>query len=99
MLHISLFSKLIQPKDFIVGIHHYITVVGKRIFDSNITFALPLNCENLDYFYTNDNETKVINGYKGVLKSIMFCLTETKICALFRNKNLLLLLLLYKDVI
>ena len=35
-------------------------------------FSLPIDCENLDYCCTNDDETKVINVSKGVLKDIRF---------------------------
>ena len=67
LLDISMHPKLIQLKDFIGGIHHCVTVVGKWMFDSNFTFALPLTKDNLDYCFINDNETKGINGYKVVL--------------------------------
>ena len=54
------------------GIQHCVTVVGKLIFDSNITFELPLTHEKLDWCCTNYDETKLINGYKRVLKAIRF---------------------------
>ena len=47
--------KLFQLKDFLGGIQHYVTAVGKRIFDSNIYFALTLTCENMDYCWTKYN--------------------------------------------
>ena len=33
--------------DFVGGIQHCATVVGKWTFDRNITFLLPLNCDSL----------------------------------------------------
>ena len=47
LLDISPYPTLIQLKYFPGGIHHYVTVVGKCIFDSNFTFALPLNQDGL----------------------------------------------------
>ena len=76
MLDISPFPALIQLKDFLGGIHHCVAVVGKWIFDSNFTFALPLTKENLEYCCINDNETEVMNDYKIVLGSIVFFTKE-----------------------
>ena len=42
LLDISAYTTLIQLKYHLDGIHHYITVVGKYIFDSSYIFALPL---------------------------------------------------------
>ena len=43
LLEISPHPTLFQLKDFLGGIRHCVTVVSKWIFDSNITFALPIN--------------------------------------------------------
>ena len=51
-------------------IRHCVTVVGKWIFDSDLPFALPLTKDKLDYCCINDNKTKGMNGYKGILKAI-----------------------------
>ena len=48
----------------------------KRYSDSNFTFELPITKYNYDYRSINYNETKVINGYKEVLKEIMFFTKE-----------------------
>ena len=75
LLCISPFPTLIQFKYLIGGIQHCVTVVSKWVFDSNFPFALPLTCVDMDYCFTNDNETKVINGYKVLLKAIRFFTT------------------------
>ena len=31
------------------------------MFDSNIMFALPITCEDLDYYSTDDDETEISN--------------------------------------
>ena len=67
---------LIQLKDFLSGIHQCVTFFGKWIFDSNLLFLLPLTKDNLDYCFINDHENKM-NGYKGLLKTMMF----------FKNEN------------
>ena len=83
MLEISPYPTLIQLKDYLDGIHHCVTVVGKWIFDSNFPFALPPTKANVDYCFINDNETKGMNGYKVVLKSIrFFTKSNTKIVIL-----------------
>ena len=61
-------------------------VVGEYIFDRNITSALPLTHENLEYCFTKDDETKLMNGYKGVLNKIRFFPTE-KNEFFFRSKE------------
>ena len=76
LLYIYPFPTLNQLKVFIGGIQHFVTVVGEWGFDSNFTFTLPLTCDNLDYCYTHDKETKIINGYKGILKFIRFVPTD-----------------------
>ena len=55
---------MIQLKYFPDGIHRCVTAVGKRIFDSNAPFTLPLAKENLYYCCINNIETKLRNGYK-----------------------------------
>ena len=85
MLEISSFPTLVQLKDFLGGIQHCVTVVGKWIFDSNVPFARPLTRNKLEYCCTNCDETKVMNGYRGVLKSIRF-FQQRKIRVLFRSK-------------
>ena len=71
-LDISPYSTLIQLKHFPGRIHHCDTVVGKSIFDGNFPFAVPLTKDNLYYCFINYDETKVMNYYKLVLKSISF---------------------------
>ena len=68
LLDIYPYPTLIQFKYYLGGIHHYPVVLGKWIFESNLTFALPLNKDNLEYCCINDNEKKGINCYKVVLK-------------------------------
>ena len=48
------------------------TVVGKCIFDSNIDFFIPLSLGDMEYCFTNDNNTKRTNGYKIGLKPMTF---------------------------
>ena len=47
-LDISPFPTPTQLTDFLCGIQNCVTAVGKCIFDRNITFALPLTCDELD---------------------------------------------------
>ena len=68
LFDMTTYPTLTQLILFSSGIHHCVTVVGKCIFDSNFTFALPLTEENLDYCCMNDDKTNLINGYKGILK-------------------------------
>ena len=72
MIEISPYPTLIQLKYYIDGVHHCATVFGKSIFGSNFPFALPLAKDSLGYCCINVNETKKMDGYKGVLKSIGF---------------------------
>ena len=72
MLDISPNPTMLQLGDYLDGIHYCVTVFGNFIFDSNFTFAVPLTKDNLGYCWINDNETKVVNGYKGLLKAITF---------------------------
>ena len=58
LLDISSYTRLIQLKDYLGGIHHCATVVVKWVFDSNFPFALPLTKDNFDYRCNNDNEKK-----------------------------------------
>ena len=58
----SPFPTLIQLTDFPGSIQNFLTVVCNFIFGININLAIPLTCDDLDYFFTNDGETKVING-------------------------------------
>ena len=76
-LDISPSTTLIQFKDCLDGIHNYYTVVGKWIFDSDFPFSLPLTKENLDQCCINYNEIIIMNGYKGLLKSIRFFTKDT----------------------
>ena len=73
-LEISLFPVLIQFIDYLSGVQHCVTGVGKWFFDSSINFVLPLTFDDLDYCCSNKNETKVLNGNKGLFKYIF--LTE-----------------------
>ena len=86
MIELSTLPKLIQFTDFICGIQYCVTVVGKCIFGINISFVVPLNCDNLSFCCTNDDETKVMDVYKGVLKSINF-FKQIKVSSLFRSKK------------
>ena len=68
LLDISSYPTLIQLKYFIGRIHNCVRVVGKWNFDIKFPFALHITKDNLDYCFINDHETKVKNGYKGVLR-------------------------------
>ena len=57
-IDISPFTILIKLNDFLGGIQHSVTVLGKWILDSNFLFSLPFTRGNMDYCCTNDNETK-----------------------------------------
>ena len=50
--------------NFIGSIQNFDTVVIKWIFDRNIMFVVPLTHDDMDYSCTNDDKTKVMNGYK-----------------------------------
>ena len=78
MLDISTFPTVTQLTYFPGIIQHCVTVVGKCIFDSNIPFDLSLTCDNLDLCFTTDDETKLMNGSKGVLKYIRLFPTKKK---------------------
>ena len=67
-LDIYPYPTLIQLEDYPGGIHYCATVVGKCIFESNLPFAIPLTKEIFYYCCINENETKEINGYKGLSK-------------------------------
>ena len=41
------FQTLIQLNQFLDGIQHYVTVVGKWVFDSNVVFEITLTSEYL----------------------------------------------------
>ena len=56
LLEISPFTILIKLIDFIGGIHHFVTVFGKCIFESDFHFSLPLTQDDLEYCCINDNE-------------------------------------------
>ena len=58
LLDISQFPTFIHLKEFIGGIRHCVTVVGKCIFDSYFPFELPLTQEDLKYCCINDTEAK-----------------------------------------
>ena len=85
LLDIYTYQKLLQLKNVIDGINHYVTVVGKCIFDSNFPFVLPDTKDNLDYCLINENVTKVMNGYKGLLKAIRFTPQHIIIIVSFRS--------------
>ena len=68
LLEIYPYPKFIWLKCFLGGIHHCVTVVDKWIFDSNFPFELPLAEGKFEYCCLNDNKTRLINGYKVVLK-------------------------------
>ena len=72
LFDISLFPTLIKLTYFLGWIQHFVTVIGKWVFESNIPFALHINCGYLDYCFTYDDLKKVNNGYKGVLKYFFF---------------------------
>ena len=76
LLDISPFPTLGQLKDFTCGIHHFVTFVGKWFSESNLFFALTITQDNMYYSCINDNERWVINGYKEVLKAVLFYRTE-----------------------
>ena len=62
--------------EFLGGKKDCATVVGKWIFNRNVPFTLTLTRDNMDYCCTNYYETRVINGYKLVLKKIIFIPTD-----------------------
>ena len=72
LLYIYPFTTLIQLTEFIGSIQHCVTVVGICIFDSNIPFEISLTCDYMYYCCTSYNKTIVMNGYKGVFKSMIF---------------------------
>ena len=72
LICISPFTTLIQLKDLLSGIHHYVKVVGKWIFDSNFPFVLTLTRENIDYCCTDNNKIRGMDGYQVVLTAINF---------------------------
>ena len=45
LLGIYPYPAVIQLKEFLRGIHHCVTVVGRWIFDSNFPFVLPITQE------------------------------------------------------
>ena len=47
LIEISPFPTLIQLKEFLGGIHHCVTVVGKWISDSDFTFVIRLTHDEL----------------------------------------------------
>ena len=67
---------LIQFTDFIGGIKHFVTVLGRWIFDRNIPFVLFIARVNMYCCYINYDKTKVMDYYKGVLQSVRFIKTE-----------------------
>ena len=68
LLEISPYTALIQLKYFLGGIRHCVTVVCKLVFDNNYPSSISPTKDNLDYCCINDNETKVMNVLKGLLK-------------------------------
>ena len=66
------FPILIQLKYFLGGVHHFITVVGKCIFDGNFPYALPLTKCELEYCFINNNEKKEIMVTKEYWKPLGF---------------------------
>ena len=72
IIDIFLFPILFQLADFIGGIPNCVRVIVKFIFDRNITLALPLTHDNIEYSCTNDDDKKLINDYKLLLKSVRF---------------------------
>ena len=49
LLDIYTYPALVHLKDFLGGIHHCVTVVGKQIFDSNFPFAFTLTQDDMGY--------------------------------------------------
>ena len=76
LFDISIFPALIQLTEFLCGLQLCVISVGKWLFDSNVPFLLPLTYDELDYYCTNDEETKLLNGYKLLFKSIRFFPTD-----------------------
>ena len=58
LIGIYTYPTLIESNDYLGGIHHCITVVGKWIFCSNFPFALSLTKENLGYYCINNGKKK-----------------------------------------
>ena len=87
LIDIYPYPTLIQLKYFLVGIHHCVTVFGKWVFDSDFPFAIPLTKDYLYYCCINDNETKLMNVDKVVLKATEFSINRI-IKASFRIEDL-----------
>ena len=68
MIEMSKFTTLIQLTEFLGGIQNFVTVVSKWFFDIKYPFLIPLDRDNLEYCFTNGNETKRMNVYKVALK-------------------------------
>ena len=84
MLDIYPYPTLIKLKYYLDGVHHCVTTVGKWIFGSDFTFALPLTKDDLYSYCINDN-IKKLNGYKEVSKRIRF-FKNTILKVSFRNE-------------
>ena len=69
---ISTYPTLIKLKYFPDGIHYWVTVVSKWIFDSSFPIDLPLTKNSLYHSLIIENWTKGINGYKRVFIQIGF---------------------------
>ena len=65
------FPTLIQLTEFIGGVQHCVTVVGKSIFDRNNILSLPFACDDLEYCW-NNFDIFLMNVLKGVLKILGF---------------------------
>ena len=95
LLEIFPFPKIIQLTYFVGGIQHCVTFVGDCIFDSHVSSTLPLTCGNLEYCFTNNDETKVMNGYKEFLNPLHFLNIERSLsCLEVKDRNIVWF---YKD--
>ena len=70
LLENSPFLALIRLKDFLGGIQHCVTVGGKWIFDSNISFGISLTHGDMGYCFIDSDETKGLKCSKVLLKSV-----------------------------
>ena len=73
---------------------HCATVLGKWIFDRKNLFLLPITHDNIYSFWTNDNDTTVSCGYKGVMIFIMCSPEEKNKCFVQKKVNLNIFLVL-----
>ena len=75
-------TSLVGSTILLCGIYHCVTAVCKWVFDSTFCFAPPLTQDDMGKSCMNDNEVKIGNVYKWLLKAIRFKPTENNTCLL-----------------